>query len=68
MTTISSKRDLRNWTWERIGPDASQDMIDEITAVLAESDRPRWGSDWSEFLDDVDLMDIYDRCQAEGIE
>jgi hypothetical protein len=51
--TMTTNRDLRNWVddvtsgWvERTDAD-----VDAITDTIQAMDHPRWGADWSEWLD-----------------
>jgi hypothetical protein len=61
-TTITTRRDLRNWVdsattnWEDRA-DADVDAL--VVAILGREDCPRYGQSWTDFLESLpDLADL----------
>ena len=50
--TLTTRSDLRNWIWERIS-DATEADIESITNAIQADDHPRWGNDWTEYLESL---------------
>jgi hypothetical protein len=55
---ISTRDDLRNWIDSRTdGWDVRSDAdVEAMTEAVRAMDHPRWGGDWSDFLEDLDLL------------
>jgi hypothetical protein len=55
---ISTRDDLRNWIASRTdGWDVRSDAdVEAMTEAVRAMDHPRWGGDWSDFLEDLDLL------------
>jgi hypothetical protein len=61
MKIIVTKTDLRNWVdsatanWH----ERTDEDVDTITDALQSLDHPRWGSDWSDFLESCDELSVW---------
>jgi len=61
MTKFSSRDDLRQWLNDRMTSDATNgDILAVVDAIAADHDRPRYGADWSAYLETLPdrLMDM----------
>jgi hypothetical protein len=58
--TMTTRRDLRNWVdsattnWD-VRSDAD---VDAMTDWIQRDDHPAWGSDWTAYLEELDLVRI----------
>ena len=52
---MTSKTDLRNWvdTATSDWMERTEKDVADITGAIQGMDHPRWGSDWTEFLDSL---------------
>lgn len=52
MTCISDVRTLRQWVNDRVGAGTTAAEIDDIAMIVRIiANRPRWGTDWSAFIE-----------------
>ena len=59
MTILSNITDLKNWIFDRVNAETSEAEVEQAArAIQRDSDRPNWGSDWTEYLETVDLEAI----------
>jgi hypothetical protein len=59
MKRISDRNDLRREVNDLMGSAADEAVIDAATdAICADSDRPRYGDDWQDYLEAVDLWGV----------
>lgn len=58
--TMTTARDLRNWVDSATSgwPDRGEEDVDAITEAIRADEHPAWGTDWSEYLESLDLMDM----------
>ena len=59
MTILSNITDLKNWIFDRVNAETCEAEVEQAArAIQRDSDRPNWGSDWTEYLEAVDLEAI----------
>lgn len=59
MTILSNITDLKNWLNDRVNAETSEAEIEQAArSIQRDSDRPNWGTDWSEYLEAVDIEAI----------
>ena len=60
-TIITTRRDLENWVYQHCGDNLDRNDVATIVAeILARTDCPWYGTDWSEFLESLpdSLLDM----------
>lgn len=50
MLIINSRRDLEHYVAEHVDYDTSREEILSIVQTICDDDHPRYGDDWSEYL------------------
>ena len=57
---MTTRNDLRNWVDDHTTGWLERDDADveRITDAIQAMDHPRWGTDWSEFLDALPELDV----------
>ena len=58
---ITTKKDLRNYVDYQTGSWVlrQEDQIDNMTNSILSLDHPPYGTDWTEFLDSVEVSDFF---------
>lgn len=56
ITTVSN---LRDWVCGHMDCYAKDEEIYLVTETIQTMNHPAWGTDWSEFLDEIDLDELY---------
>jgi hypothetical protein len=58
MNIVTTETDLKTWIDGALGPDGSKELVEMLAEEIKCTEHPQWGTDWSEFLGEIDLWKL----------